>query len=87
MLFCTNYLMSRKPVEPFLWGSPTPTPKDQEAMIYKKEKKKKTHQNPQYFFLKGSNFVQKVDGIKSESDSAVGSLYFPAPNWHYPSRC
>ena len=51
--------------------------------IVKKKKKKernKAHQNPQYFFLKGSHFVQKVDGIQSERDSTVGRLRFPVPN-------
>lgn len=37
-------------------------------------KRKKPHQNPQYFFLQGSNLVQKVDGVKSEYNSKVGRL-------------
>lgn len=34
--------------------------------------KKAHHHNPQYVFLKCSNFVQKVDGIKSEYSSTAG---------------
>lgn len=56
------------------------------SMICTSKKPGGAHQNPQYFFLKGSNFVQKLDCMKTEYNSNTDRLLcFPAPNWQSPS--
>lgn len=71
MLFCTCYLMSGKPVEPFLWGFSPPTPRIRKQWFTNSERAREKRCSSEFstFLLKGSNSLQNPDCIKSEPNS------------------